>query len=53
MYVFVLEATKIPGHFPGHIIFQDIPIFQNISRTFPGHGIFQDIFHDMGTLYLY
>ena len=50
MYVFVLGATKIPGHFPGHIIFQDFSRTNRNSRTFPGHGIFQDIFQDVGTL---
>ena len=42
MYVFELRTTKIPGYFPGHIIFQDFPgqtEFQDISRTwhFPGY----------------
>ena len=42
MYVFELGATKIPGYFPGHIIFQDFPgqtEFQDIFRTwhFPGY----------------
>ena len=31
MYVFVLGATKIPGHFPGH--FQDMAFSRTCSRT--------------------